>query len=142
MRLPVADADGVAIRRSAGDSTHADAAACTRYILDDHGLAEGYAHVLGKDARERIGGPARRIRHDDRDWPRRIGLRRRGARYGREHGSARGQMQKRSSGKYHNIPPNELADIRKRETPAVPAGNSALKLYGRQMTRKGIPGRL
>jgi hypothetical protein len=48
-------------------------------------------------------------------------------------------MQKFPTGKFHNFPPNMPADMREHETSAGPADGSALKLYGRRMTRKGIP---
>ena len=41
---------------------------------------------------------------DDAHRPRRIGLRPRDARHGRQRGSARGQMQKLSAGKFHGAP--------------------------------------
>jgi hypothetical protein len=54
MRLPMANAHGVAIRRCARDPAHADATARTEHVLDDHGLAERCPHILGEDARKRI----------------------------------------------------------------------------------------
>src|SRR5262249_58943453 len=86
--------------------THADAAARTRYILDDHGLAERHPHMLGEDARERIGGPARRVRHDNRDWPRRIGLRPCDTRQSRQRGSARRKMKKSTARQVHGVYPS------------------------------------
>ena len=57
------------------------------------------------DARYGIGTAAGGKADDDADRPRRIGLRPRDARHGRERGSARGQMQKISAGKFHGIAP-------------------------------------
>src|SRR5262245_57701108 len=48
----------------------------------------------------------RGVAHDDAHGPRRIGLRPRDARYGRERGGARGQMQKFAAGKFHFAPPS------------------------------------
>ena len=45
--------------------------------------------------------PPAAMADDDAHRPRRIGLRPRDARHGRQRGSARGQMQKISTGKFH-----------------------------------------
>ena len=50
MRGPLAEADGVAVRRRAGDPRRADRATRAADILDDHRLAERRPHVVGDDA--------------------------------------------------------------------------------------------
>jgi hypothetical protein len=74
MRLPMADAYHVAIRCRSRDPTHADAAARTGDVFDDHGLTERCPHVFGEDARERIRGAARWVRYDYGDGARWIRL--------------------------------------------------------------------
>src|SRR5260370_30523848 len=65
--------------------------------------------MLDEDARERIGGSARRVGHNNCDRSRWIGLRPCDARHGRKRGSAGGQMQKITAGKslraYFSSPP-------------------------------------
>jgi hypothetical protein len=78
---PAAEAERIAVRRRARDPPHADAAAgAARHIFDHHRLTQRHAHAVGDDAADRIEGAAGRERNDDRDWPRRINLRRGGAR--------------------------------------------------------------
>jgi hypothetical protein len=67
MRGPLAEADGVAVRRGARHARRADGAAGAAHIFHDHRLAERYPHALGDDARENIGAAARRERHDHGD---------------------------------------------------------------------------
>src|SRR5262249_35015966 len=45
------------------------------------------------------------------DYPRRIGLRPRDARHGRERGSARCEMEKISAGKFHSEPPSRFTSL-------------------------------
>src|SRR5215813_6659988 len=52
-----------------------------------------------------VAGAARRKPYDPAHRPRRIDLCHRDPRYGRERGSARGQMQKLPAGKFHFEPP-------------------------------------
>ena len=56
--LGVAEDDGVAVGRGAGDPADADAAAGAAQVLDDDRLAETRAHVLGNKPRQRIGHAA------------------------------------------------------------------------------------
>jgi hypothetical protein len=72
--LGVADADRVAVGRGLRDPADPDAAAGAAHVLDHHRLAEAGLHALGQDAGERVGRPARRIRHHHRDRARRIDL--------------------------------------------------------------------
>src|SRR5262245_65228776 len=68
-------------------------------------LPECARHVLADNTRTNVGGPAGSERNDNRNGPRWIGLRACHARHGRECGSARGQMQEFSAGKFHFEPP-------------------------------------
>src|SRR5262249_5290835 len=56
-------------------------------------------------ARGDVGRAGGRERHNHPHWPRWIGLRPSETRGGRERGSARGQMEKISAGKFHFEPP-------------------------------------
>ncbi len=75
-------ADGVAVRRAAGDRGDADIAAGARTVFDDEGLAENLVEPLGQNARQHVGRAAGRIRHDD--LHRAVGPRRLAARAGRD----------------------------------------------------------
>ena len=89
MRSPMADTDRIAIGRRARDAADAERAGRAGRVLDDHRLPKRLAHALGKDARDRVGRPARRERHHQGDGPHRIGLRlhpQAGAHTGRDHG--------------------------------------------------------
>jgi hypothetical protein len=74
MGLPMAEDQCVAVRRRARDLGGANGAGRAGRIFDDDILAECALHTVSEDAAERIGRPAGRERHDDRDRPRRIGL--------------------------------------------------------------------
>src|SRR5262245_45114973 len=106
MRAQDADAGSIAIGYRTRDAAHADSTAGAGYVFNNDGLAERDPHALGHDAPNRICWPASRKRYDHRDRPRRIVLRPSNARYGRQRGSARGQMQKSSAGKFHFEPPS------------------------------------
>src|SRR5262249_15000705 len=69
----------VPVRRGAGGAPGGDHAAGAADILDDDLLPERLREAVLHDARDRVGGAAGRIRHDERDRARRPGLRRRGA---------------------------------------------------------------
>jgi hypothetical protein len=71
----MADADGVAVGRGAGDPADADRAAGAGDVLDNDRLAERGAHALGHDTPNRIGRASGRERHDHHHGARRIGLR-------------------------------------------------------------------
>jgi hypothetical protein len=64
------------------------------------------AQPLSHKACDDVGCAAGRKADDDAHRPRRIGLRPRYARYSRERGSTRGQMEKLSTGKSHFEPPS------------------------------------
>src|SRR5262245_35057182 len=75
------------------------------WVLNDKLLSKMIRQVLADDARHEVVAAARRKRDDPVHRPRRIGLRPRDTRYGRQRGSARRQMQKISAGKFHLEPP-------------------------------------
>src|SRR5256885_13263159 len=75
----MAEAERVAVRRGAHCAPDPDGAAGSGDVLDDHRLAERDAHPLADGARDRVGRPAGRERHHDRDRTRWIGLRLRAA---------------------------------------------------------------
>src|SRR5262249_49906512 len=58
-----------------GDRLGADDGVCARPIIDDDLLAQIFAHLLTDEPAKKIGGPAGREGNDERDLPRRIGLR-------------------------------------------------------------------
>ena len=90
----------VAVRRRAHDRLGADIAAGARPVLDDEWLAEPLRQPLADQARDDVGAAAGGKADDDAHRPRRIGLRPRDARDGRQRGSARCQMQKSTAGKF------------------------------------------
>jgi hypothetical protein len=94
----------VAICRRPRGTADAEAPVRTSHILDNDGLTKRCPHPLGQQACNRVQRPARGERHDDRDGPRRIGLRSCDARNGREREGTRRQMQKSSAGKFHDVP--------------------------------------
>ena len=83
-------------------------------------LAEPLRQPLPDQAREDVGRAAGGEADDQPHRPRWIALCGRDARHGSERGSSGCQMQKFPTGKFHNVPPNMPADMRKHETSAVP----------------------
>ncbi len=77
VRAEVPADDGVAVGRGARDAGGADRAAGAGDIFDHQRLAERDAHPLAEIADDGVGRPAGRERHDHRDRPVRIILRRR-----------------------------------------------------------------
>ena len=77
MGFPTPKYDRIAIRRCPGDVADADAAGRTGPIIDDDRLSERCAHLLGQYPGGSIARSASRKGNDDRDWTRRIGLRKR-----------------------------------------------------------------
>src|SRR5262249_55332093 len=69
-------------------------------------LSEPLRQPLSDQARRDVGRAGRGEWHDQTHRPRRIGLRLRDARHGRQRGSARGQMQKISAGGVSRTPPS------------------------------------
>jgi hypothetical protein len=76
MRTPVSEDDRISVGRCAGDAAKSNRTACADNIFNQHRLSNLPPHALGEHAGNHIGGPSCRIRHDDRYWPRWIGLRR------------------------------------------------------------------
>src|SRR5262249_59505242 len=87
------------------------------------GLEEPLCQGLPYEARDEVRRKAGREANDDAHRPRRIGLRPRDPRYGRQRGSAGGEMQKLSSvGKFHAAPayPHDpVIKVRRSKRPAV-----------------------
>ena len=67
--------DGVAVGRRARDRAGADVARAAGAVLDDDRLAHRLVQMQRDDARQDVGRPARRPRHQQRDRAVRIGLR-------------------------------------------------------------------
>ena len=101
----------IAIGGSTNDRFGGDIGACARPILDDEWLTEPFRQPLTHDAREDVECAARGHPNDDPHRPRRIGLRPSKARCSRQRGSARGQMQKSSAGKFHCTLPESFCGI-------------------------------
>src|SRR5262249_20674504 len=76
-------------------------------VLDDELLTKALGKPLPDQTSHDVGNAARRISDHNSHRPRRIALRPRSARHGRQRGSARGQMQKLTAGKFHWVSPNE-----------------------------------
>src|SRR5262245_27546636 len=94
--------EGIAIWGSADDRLGAEIGASAGPVFDDEWLAEPLRQPLADHARNDVSRAARGKWHDQTHRPRRIGLRLRDARDGRQRGSARCQMQKISAGKFHD----------------------------------------
>src|SRR5262245_145956 len=92
--------------RSTYDRLCTNIVAAARPVVDNKLLAEPLRQPLSDQARRDVGRAGRRNWHDQTHRPRWIGLRPHYARYSRERGSARGQMQKSSAGKFHFEPPS------------------------------------
>ena len=92
----------VAVGGRAHDRLGADIAAGARPVLDDELLAEPLRQPLADQARDDVVRAAGGKADDDAHRPRRIGLRPCDARDGRQRGGARCQMQKFTTGKFHD----------------------------------------
>ena len=103
MRVPLADVDGVAVGSRARDAADGDAAAGAADILDDERLTEQRLHLFGDDAGGHVGRTAGRERHDQRDLPRRIGLRPCRPDERRERDNSGCYMQEPTAGKRHGV---------------------------------------
>src|SRR5215813_9829116 len=82
----------IAIRYRTHDGLRGDISAGARPVLDNELLAESLGQPLTHRTGDEVVSAARRDWHDQTHWPRRIGLRPRDAREGRQRGSAGGQM--------------------------------------------------
>src|SRR5262249_5670107 len=99
----------VAVGRGTHDRLGANLAAATRPVVDNKLLAEPLRQPLSHQPREEFVYATCGNGHDDAHRLRRIDLRLRNSRHGRERGSARGQIQKISAGKFHFKPPFTVA---------------------------------
>src|SRR5262245_44663448 len=93
----------VSVRGCAHDRLGGDIGATTRPVLDDKRLAKPLREPSTDQACHGVECAAWSSGNNDAHRPRRIGLRPRDARYGRQRGRARGQMQKISTGKFHGV---------------------------------------
>src|SRR5262249_2829009 len=105
VRAPDADDERVTVGRRARDPADTDAASRAGHIFNDDRLAERRPHAFDQDTTNDISRPTWREWDNDCDGPRRIALRPRDPSRGRPRGSAGGQMQKLSAGKFHFEPP-------------------------------------
>src|SRR5262249_46353359 len=96
-----ADEESVPICGRTHHRLRGEIAAATWPILDYKRLAEPLRQPLSNHPGGDVGRPAGGKADDDADRPRWIGLRPRYPRHCRQRGSARGQMQKLSAGKFH-----------------------------------------
>ena len=104
MRAGDADAQRVAVGRSACDPADADAAARAADVLDHERLAERCSHALHQESRQRVNRPTRGKRHDQRDRTRWVGLRRGRARRSQKPDRTGGPVQKPTARKFHGVP--------------------------------------
>ncbi len=104
VRSHVAQLNGVSIGVCAHRTRRAGGAARPDDVLDDELLPERARHVLAQDAGNDVGRPAGRERHDDRDRPRRIGLRRCRPRVVYCEGNGRDRQNSRTF-RHHGFPP-------------------------------------
>src|SRR6266699_2639308 len=103
---------GIAVGRCLCPLTHTDVAASTANVFDIELFSETLGQLLCDEASEYVGRTAGRERNDHTHRPRRIGLRARDPRDGRQRGSAGGQMQKLSAvRKFHFEPPSSFTSL-------------------------------
>jgi hypothetical protein len=79
-------------------------------VVHDHLLAETLAQRRRDGARNNVIAAGGRKRNNDAHRPRRIGLRPCNKRQNRQRGSARGQIQKSSAWKFHDVLPDHAQD--------------------------------
>src|SRR5262245_32199603 len=96
----------IAIGGCLHDRLGGDSAGSARSVLDYELLAQPVRQPLSHQACRDVSGPASRKADDNADRPRRVGLCACNARDGRQRGSAGGQLQKISAGKFHVGPPS------------------------------------
>src|SRR5262245_38433910 len=87
----------IAVCRRTPDRLYTDIATTARTVLDDELLTEALRQPLTNEARSNVVNTSGRKWDNNAHRPRRIRLRPRYARYSRERGSARGQIQKLSA---------------------------------------------
>src|SRR5262245_42038492 len=103
-----AQEERVAVGGRAHDGLGADIAAAPRPIVDYELLAEPPREPWCDEPRENVGRSAGGRGGDDAHRPRRIVLRPSDTRHRRQRGSARCQMEKISTGKFHSSPSRGL----------------------------------
>jgi hypothetical protein len=91
----------VAIRGCSHDCLGSNIAARTRPVFDDELLTKVLRQPLTEKTCKQVRHTPRRKSNDQADRPRRIGLRPRDTRYGRQRGRAGGQIQEFAAGKFH-----------------------------------------
>jgi hypothetical protein len=105
----------VTVRRRPHDNLGADIGGRAWPVVDDKWLAEPLRQPLAYQSRYDVGSAAGSTGDDKTHRPRRIGLRPCNLRRKRQYGSARGQMQKISAGKFqicHCQPPRSAPTAR------------------------------
>src|SRR5262249_19883515 len=101
----------IAVRGCLHDRLGGDIGASTRSVLDDELLAEPLRQPLADQACHNVGATSGGKSDNDAHRPRRIRSRPRNARHCRQRGSARGQMEKTSAGKFHFEPPSRFTSF-------------------------------
>ena len=101
----------VAVGRGTRDRLGGDVAAGSRTVVDDERLTEPLREPLTYQARRDVRTASGREANNDAHRPRRIGLRPRDPRDGRQRGSARGEMEKISARKFHFEPPSRFTSL-------------------------------
>src|SRR5262249_21190735 len=101
----------IAVRCRAHDRLGGDVAAGAWPVLNNELLTEPLRQPLSYQTRDDVARTAGAIADDDAYRPRRIGLRPRDPRYARQCGSARGEIQKISAGKFHFEPPSQFTSL-------------------------------
>jgi hypothetical protein len=96
----------IAVRRRARDRLGGDVAAGAWPVLNNELLTEPLREPLSYQTRDDVTRTAGAIADEDAYRSRRIGLCARDGRHDGQRGSARGQMQKWSAGKFHFEPPS------------------------------------
>src|SRR5882724_1683125 len=131
MRLRPAEQDRVAVRLGACDGGSAYRAAAATHVFNHHRTEQGL-HLIRPRATDSVERTTRGKRNHEPDGPCRIGLRPCNEGYGRQRGSARGQMQEFAAGKFHGGP-----QFREGRTSYVQRAALKQEYADCQSTRKG-----
>src|SRR6185369_5571009 len=102
-RQRTAEQDGIAVRARTRDGGRTQGSAAATDIFNEN-RAEQRLHLFSPGAAEGVERAARRKRHHQPDRPRRIILRDRAVRDGRERGGTCGQLQELAARKFHDGP--------------------------------------
>jgi|SRR5882757_663279 len=95
----------ISVRRTTGDFPSADSTSRSNALVDDKLLPGGFGELVGQETSNDSCGTAWSRSIDNGDRPRRVGLRIRNARHGRQRRSARCKMQKSTTLKFSLSPP-------------------------------------